>query len=529
MAVAIPSAAAPPPSPGARLAARPARVLLLGAVLLVAVCGFVYELVIVAMGTYLLGNSVEQVSLVLAAFVSSMGLGSLAAKPLLRFPLTAFLVVEVFIALLGGLSALALYAAFAWLNLYQPAMLLMAAGIGLLVGCEIPLLMGLLQRIRRAEAGQSVADLLAADYLGAVVAGVGFPLLLLPALGQIDAALAVGALNLVAGAAVLWLLGPELARGRRRWLLAGLAGAAGVLGVAALLASSFELSARQALYDDPIVLAERTRYQEVVLTESLRGGDVRLFLNGDLQFSSKDEARYHEALVHPAMAGPHARVLVLGGGDGLALREVLRHPGVREATQVELDPRMLELARNDPRLRRLNRAALDDPRVELVRADAFGWLRTAPARAGAFDVVIADFPDPDDAALAKLYSVELYGLAARVLAPGGRLVVQAGSPAFARSAFWSVQETMRAAGLATTAYHVDVPSFGDWGFHLAAAGAAPPLRAPRPPGGLRFLDGATLAAAASVPPDRRRPPGPLTSTLDRPRILEFAREGYRGY
>jgi spermidine synthase len=180
---------------------------------------------------------------------------------------------------------------------------------------------------------------------------------------------------------------------------------------------------------------------------------------------------------------------------------------VREATQVELDPRMLELARTDPRLRALNGAALEDPRVRLVRADAFGWLRSAPARARRFDVVVADFPDPDDAALAKLYSVELYGLAARVLAPGGRLVVQSGSPAFARRAFWSVQETMRAAGLSSTPYHVDVPSFGDWGFHLARGdGARPALRLAAPPGGLKTLDPATLAAAGTFAPDRRRPP-----------------------
>jgi spermidine synthase len=230
------------------------------------------------------------------------------------------------------------------------------------------------------------------------------------------------------------------------------------------------------------------------------------------------------------MAGRHERVLVMGGGDGLALREVLRHPGVREATEVELDGRMLELARSDPRLRRLNAGALDDPRVRLVRADAFAWLRSDAAREERFDVVIADFPDPDDAALAKLYSVELYGLAARKLAPGGRLVVQSGSPAFARSAFWSVQETMRAAGLATTAYHVDVPSFGDWGFHLATLAERPPvLRLDPPPGGLETLDAATLRAAGTFAPDRRRPPGDLVSTLDRPRILQFAREGYQDY
>ncbi len=510
------------------MAARPARAVLLGMVLLVAVCGFVYELVIVAMGTYLLGTSVLQVSLVLAAFVSSMGLGSLLAKPLLRAPVLAFAVVECVIALVGGFSALALYAAFAYLDLYQPAMLVLAACIGLLVGCEIPLLMALLQRVRHQEAGTSVADLLAADYLGAVVAGVGFPLLLLPLLGQIDTALAVGALNLVAGLVVLWLLGGELGRGTRHALVGGLVGVLALLAGGAALADRFELSARQALYDDPIVRAERTRYQEIVLTQGLTGGDLRLFLNGDLQFSSRDEYRYHEALVHPAMAGRHERVLVLGGGDGLAMRDVLKHPGVREATQVELDPRMVALARDDERLAALNRRSLSDPRVRVIIEDAFSWLRSAPA--GAFDVVVADFPDPDDAGLAKLYSVELYGLVRRALAPGGRLVVQAGSPYFAQKAYWSVGASLEAAGFGVASYHVDVPSFGDWGFHLATPGSgAPPLRVQPPPGGLRFLDAPTLAAAATFPPDRHRPRGELTSTLDKPRILEFAREGYRDY
>ena len=514
------------PGAGPRTGRR-ARAVLLGMVLLVAVCGFIYELVIVAMGTYLLGNSITQVSLVLAAFVSSMGLGSLAAKPLLRSPVLAFALVECAIALVGGFSALALYAAFAYLDLYQPAMLVLASGIGLLVGCEIPLLMVLLQRVRREDVGTSVADLLAADYLGAVVAGVSFPFLLLPLLGQIDTALAVGALNLVAGVVVLRLLGAELGRGRRLALAGAMAAVLATLGAGAALAGRFELSARQALYDDPIVRAERTPYQEIVLTRSLSGGDLRLFLNGDLQFSSVDEYRYHEALVHPAMAGPRARVLVLGGGDGLALREVLRYPDVREATEVELDPRMIALAREDERLVRLNGRALFDPRVRVVTRDAFSWLRSAPR--AAFDVIVVDFPDPDDAALAKLYSVELYGLVRRALAPGGRMAVQSGSPYFAQRAYWSVAASLAAAGLTPASYHVDVPSFGDWGFHLAGDGRRPALRLEAPPRGLRFLDAPTLAAAASFPPDRRRPAGDLVSTLDQPRILQFAREGYKGY
>ena len=514
MAVAAPTARVPVAAP----ARRGVRVLLLGTVLLVAACGFVYELVIIALGTYLFGNSIFQVSIVLATFVSAMGVGSLAAKPLLRRPAQAFVVVEAVVALVGGLSALALYLAFAHLDLYQPAMLVTAFAIGLLVGCEIPLLLALLQRIRPRAAGESVADLLAADYLGAVVAGVSFPFLLLPALGQIDAALAVGALNASAGL-VVW----RIARLPARWAAAPLAVLA-LLGLAATAAGRLEVTARQSLFDAPIVHLERTPYQEIVLTEA--GGDLRLFLNGDLQFSSRDEYRYHESLVHPAMAGRHATVLVLGGGDGLALREVLRHPGVRRAVEVELDPAMLALAREHPRLRALNAGALDDPRVELVTGDAFTWLRTAAER---FDVVIADFPDPDDAGTAKLYSREIYeGIRRRLLAPGGRLVVQAGSPYFAREAFWAIERTVAAAGLRTRPYHVDVPTFGDWGFVLASA-RRPQLRLAAPPGApLRFLDAATLAAAATFPADRRRADVDV-STLNRPAILDYARHAYEGY
>jgi spermidine synthase len=492
---------------------------LLGTVLLVATCGFVYELVIIALGTYLFGNSVFQVSVVLAAFVSSMGLGALAAKPLLRRPAQSFVVVEAAVALIGGLSAMGLYAAFAYLGTYEPAMLLTAAAIGLLVGCEIPLLLALLQRARPQAAGASVADLLAADYLGAVVAGVSFPFVLLPWLGQIEAALAIGALNAAAGLAVCLL-----ARLRPVWLLAPGAVLA-VLALAAGAASSFEVTARQHLFDDRIVLVERTAYQEIVLTEG--EGDLRLFLNGDLQFSSRDEYRYHEALVHPALAGRHTSVLVLGGGDGLALREVLRHDGVRRVVNVELDRRMTAIARDDKRLRSLNDGALHDPRVEVVAADAFRWLRTARER---FDVVIADFPDPDDAGAAKLYSQELYdGLRRRALAPGGRLVVQAGSPYFARESFWGIESTMRAAGWRTTPYHVDVPSFGDWGFVLASPDRAPALVL-RPPHGrpLRFLDAPTLGASATFPPDRGRI-AIAPSTLNRPRLLDYQRRGYQGY
>jgi spermidine synthase len=495
----------------------------LAAVFTCAACGLVYELALVALGSYLMGNSVTQASIVLSVMVFAMGVGSLAAKPLQSRPVAAFAIVEGALALLGGLSVLLLYAAFAWLDLYVPALVVVAFGVGALIGAEIPLLMTLLQRIRRQDAGSAVADLFAADYVGALIGGLAFPFFLLPLFGHIKGALLVGAVNAVAGiAVVLWLFRQEVGRGARAGLWTGMAGVLAVLGATYALADGFEMSARQVLYRDPIALSRQTPYQEIVLTRkvALSGRpDLRLFLNGDLQFSSVDEYRYHEPLVHPAMAGPRRDVLILGGGDGLALREVLRYKDVRSVTLVELDPEMVRLARTYKEIADLNGHAFDDPRVRTVNADAFSWLRSADRR---YDSVIVDMPDPDDVATAKLYSVEFYGLVKRVLGPGGRMVVQSGSPFFAPKSFWCIERTIGEAGMATVPYHVDVPSFGDWGYVLATPTGAPPkLGLPAElPGGLRFLDADVLRSAAVFGKDLRHRDVDV-NTLVHPRLVEY--------
>ena len=519
-----------PPAHTLPVRPRLARALVLSAVFLCAACGLVYELALVALGSYLIGNSVTQASIVLSIMVFAMGVGSLAAKGLRHRPAASFAVIELVLALTGGLSVLVLYAAFAWLHFYTPVLVAIVFCIGALIGAEIPLLMTLIQRIRNQDAGEAAADLFAADYVGALLGGLAFPFLLLPLLGQIKGALVVGIVNAVVGAlVVLWLFRREIA-GLVRLALTGATVAVVIALVAAFaLSDSFEVTARQQLFNDPIVYAERSRYQQIVLTRdaSLTGQrDLRLYLNGDLQFSSVDEYRYHEALVHPAMAGRHRSVLIIGGGDGLALREVLRYESVREVTLVELDPAVLRLGRTHPALTRLNQHAYDDPRVRTVAADAFTWLRENSRR---FDVIITDLPDPDQTALAKLYSVEFYSLVRHALAPRGRLVVQAGSPYFATEAFWCIEESIAAAGLATMPYQVNVPSFGNWGYVLAARSPPRPRLAADAPD-LRFLTEATLSAATVFAADvshrsvRVRP-----STLMHPRILEYERHGWRNY
>ena len=516
-----------------RFPQRLARGLLLFAAFVCAACGLVYELALITLGGYLIGNTVQQASIVLSVFVFAMGLGALAAKRLQRRPVVAFAAIEGALALVGGLSVLGLYAAFAWLDLYQPALVVVALAVGALIGAEIPVLMVLIQRIREQAVGDAVADLFAADYIGALVGGLAFPFLLLPLFGQIEGALVVGAVNVAAATIVVGgVFGASLTRRQRVAVAGGLASVLAVLGVTALLASDFETSARQALFDDPIVHVERSAYQELVMTESVDFAgrhDIRLFLNGDLQLSSIDEYRYHESLVHPGMAGDRRRVLVLGGGDGLAIREVLRYPDVAEVVNVELDPAVTRLGRNDVRLASLNGGALSDGRVRVEHADAFSWLRSDH---GLFDVVIADFPDPEDMATAKLYSLELYQLLGNAVAPGGRVVVQGGSPYFAPDAFWCIEATMAASGMETMAYSADVPSFGNWGFVLGthtSAGARPALEMPTPtPAGLRYLDAGVLAAAGTFPPDRARRPVEISTLVD-PTIVEYQRKGWRDY
>ncbi|MFF4059350.1 polyamine aminopropyltransferase [Streptomyces sp. NPDC001668] len=530
---------APPPWAGpARLPVRPGtgRFLVLACVFVCAACGLVYELELVSLASYLTGDPVTQTSVVLSVMVFAMGIGSLAAKGLRRHAAAAFGALEALLALVGGCSAMTLYAVFAWTGDWGglwasgPRWLLVAfsLAIGLLIGAEVPLLMELTQRIRRQDAGGAVADLFAADYVGALVGGLAFPFLLLPLLGQLTGAMLTGAVNAVAGAAlVLGLFRRYLTR-RARWLLlaANLA-VLGVLATAAVLVDDFERAAREAVYGDDVRVALQTGVQEVVLTGGTGGHPLDLYLDGRLRVSGRDEHRYHGALVHPAMSGPHARVLVLGGGDGLAAREVLRYPGVRRVDIVALDPAVVGLARRDPALSRLNGHVYGDPRAHVTTADAFRLLRTA-APGTSYDVVIADLPDPGVTASTKLYSQEFYGLVRRVLAPDGRLVVHAGPVSSRPRVFWTVDATLRAAGLRTTPYRVggrhSGPDAGpdrtdglyraprDWGFVLAAREARPvPAPDPRGPFTREWLEAAERAAQ----PTRVR--GLAPSTLVHPR------------
>ncbi|MFF9101550.1 polyamine aminopropyltransferase [Streptomyces rubrogriseus] len=533
-----PHAPAPPGSPPswggpcgpeapARLPVRPAvgRFLVLAGVFVCAACGLVYELELVALASYLIGDSVTQASVVLSVMVFAMGLGSLAAKRLRGLAAAGFGALEAALALVGGSSAMLLYAVFAWTGGWGglwadgPRILLVAfsLAIGVLIGAEVPLLMELIQRVRRQDPGGAVADLFAADYVGALVGGLAFPFVLLPFLGQLTGALLTGTVNAVVGAAlVLGLFRRDLTR-RARWLLlTANAVVLALLATATVLADDFERAARHAVYGQDVRVAVRTDVQEVVLTGDADGRPLDLFLDGRLRVRGSDERSYHEALVHPAMSGPHARVLILGGGDGLAAREVLRHPGVRRVDVLEADPGLARLARHDPGLSTLNEHAYGDARVRVLPGDAFHRLRATPS--GTYDVVISDLPDPGVTASTKLYSQEFYGLLRRVLAPDGRLAVHAGPVAAHPRAFWTVDATLRAAGLPAVAYRVGARDTG--------IGSAPgPRRAAADPPGPRGWG--FLLAARTAPAPRLDPAAPRPHTLTPDSLARGVREAAR--
>ncbi|WP_426163983.1 polyamine aminopropyltransferase [Sandarakinorhabdus sp. DWP1-3-1] len=470
--------------------------ILLFSAFVVATCGLVYELLAGTLASYLLGDSVTQFSTVIGTYLFAMGMGAWLSRGVKRNELAVFIRVEILIAAIGGGSAALLFLLFDRVGDFRLPLYGMVLLIGTLVGLEVPLLMRLLKD--RLEFGDLVSKVLTFDYIGALAASLLFPLVLVPYLGLIRTGFLFGLANVAVALGLLLVL-PRSARLPRET-------AAGIMVATLLLVGLFAAERLQKLaevaaYQAPVIYAQSTPYQRIVLTKA--GDDLRLYLNGNLQFSSRDEYRYHEALVHPALgrvARP-ARVLVLGGGDGLALREVLKHPGVEAITLVDLDPAMTQLFSGSAMLTAINRKALTDRRVRVVNADAFVWLR---ANRDQFDAVVVDFPDPTNFSVGKLYTLSLYRELARAIAPGGIAVIQSTSPLVAPRAYWTVAATLEAAGLATRAYHANVPSFGEWGFILAAH--RPIGSAVRLPAGLHFLDAPTLAAMSVFPPDMARRP-----------------------
>jgi spermidine synthase len=442
-------------------------------VLLIAACGLIYELVASALASYLLGDSVTQFSTVIGTYLFAMGVGSWLSRFLSRGLVARFISIELLVGLVGGFSSTILFLAFAYTGAFRLVLYVLVVILGVFVGLEIPLLMRILKD--RYAFKDVVANVLTFDYLGALAASLAFPILLVPHLGLVRSALLFGIVNASVALWSVWIFRAHL--GARRVLAGSCIAVLLVLSAGMAGATKITNLAEDNIYSDEVIFSRNTRYQRIVLTAWK--DDLRLWLNSHLQFSSRDEYRYHEALVHPGLsARPSARrVLVLGGGDGLAVRELLRHPAVESITLVDLDPEMTRIFSTHPTLVALNQGSLSSPKVHVVNDDAFVWLDKHPDM---FDFVVVDFPDPNNYGVGKLYTTAFYRLLSRHLSRDGLVVVQATSPLFARQSYWCIAETMHQAGLTTYPYHLYVPSFGEWGFVLASldGGYTPPTTLP---------------------------------------------------
>jgi spermidine synthase len=458
---------------------------------IISTCGLIYELIAGTVASYLLGDSVTQFSTVIGVYLFSMGVGSFLSKYIEKNVILTFIQVEMLVGLVGGCSAALLFSFFDQVENFRILLYSLVGIIGILIGLEIPLLMRVLKH--RLEFKDLVSQVFTFDYVGALLASLLFPLVLVPYLGLLRSSFLFGLLNVLVS---LWTI--HLFREELPWLKA-LRSTAVLLIIS--LACGFAYSekivnmAESANFQETIIYSTSTPYQRIVVTG---GRDMKLFLNGNLQFNSRDEYRYHEALVHPTLAShPNPRnVLVLGGGDGMAVRELLKYPAIEHITLVDLDPEMTDMFKNQELFARLNNHSLRSPKVSIVNEDAFNWLRKSKNR---FDVAVVDFPDPSNYSLGKLYTDTFYKALKKVMNDDGMVVIQSTSPYYAKNSYWCVVTTLNSIGLHTTPYHAYVPSFGDWGYVIASL--KPFKFENRYPGGLRYVSPETVAQMRTFPRD----------------------------
>lgn len=433
---------------------------LLASVFMIAICGILYELLISTITSYFQGSSILHFSIVIGLFLSFMGVGSFVSKYIQNDLPVWFVRFEIVLSLVGGFSAFLLYFAFSMTAYFYGFAFLIIAILGAMIGVEIPILTRIVSQYDNIK--DALANVLSFDYLGSLIASVAFPLLLLPMLGTMRTAFAIGIINLGVAIMNTFLFKEELKK-FKQFIIGEI-----VLGLVLIAGFiySFQINAfyETYLYRDQVMLSEQSKYQNIVVTRWNK--DLRLFINGNLQFSSMDEYRYHEPLVHVPMnlTSHREKVLILGGGDGLAVRELLKYKDIGQIDLVDLDPEITDLGKNHPVFTRLNENSLSDKKVKIFNQDAYKFVEKS---ANIYNVIIIDLPDPSNESLGKLYSKEFYGLIKKVLAADGVVVTQSTSPYFAPDAFWCIHNTMDTVFETTIPYQTYVPTFGQWGFNVA--------------------------------------------------------------
>ena len=436
--------------------------LLMLTTLIISGCSMCYELIISAVSSYLLGNSTLQYSITIGLYMAALGFGSYISKFFKKNLFNVFVTIELSIGIVGGVSSLLLFLSNIYISNYAVVMYLEIIVIGTLAGAEIPIM----TRIIEADENNlsvTLSSIFSFDYIGGLLGSIAFPLLLLPKLGFFATSFLCGLLNIIAAFLILWRFGENVVHIRVYRILAVFIAAFMVTGM--VFADNISEEIEGGLYRDQIIYMEQTEYQKIVVTK--HRDDVRLYIDGNCQFSTADEYRYHEALVHIPMSElkDRSKVLILGGGDGLAVREVLKYEEVKEIDLVDLDAEMSRICSTNENISSVNQTSLKSDKLTIHTKDAYEYLESCKEQ---YDLIIVDLPDPNCESLNKLYSNVFYRMCGNRLKDTGVMVVQSTSPYYAPRAFWCINRTIESEGFYVKPYHLQVPAFGDWGFNMAS-------------------------------------------------------------
>ena len=499
------------------------KVFLIVTTILVGMCSIIYELLISTASSYFLGNSVRQFSLIIGFYMAFMGLGAYLSKIFKDNLIYNFVLVELILGLVGAFAVplcyfYFLYADYEGFNIFVFGLI---SVIGVLTGLEVPLLTRILEGDYNLK--DNISNILTFDYLGALVATVAFPFFLVPFVGIFKSSLLFGLLNIMVGVANFLFFRKEIniPKHRRNLLYLIVAILVSIIIFSIVVSSSFMTRWNRGIFKHPVIYSEQSSYQDITLTKT--DSDVRLYLNGAIQFSSRDEYRYHEALIHVGMmqVDEPKRILLLGGGEGLAAREVLKY-NIDHIDLIDIDPAITDLSSEMGLLLDLNEGALQSEKLSIHNQDAFTFLLGSDEK---YDVIICDLPDPSSETLARLYSNAFYNLVMSHLTDRGVMVTQATSPTLTPSAFWCIEKTLQSVGFTYRyPYQVNVPSFGNWGFILASQH---PLEFKYDESiYTQFLEKKMLNHMFYFPKDTRSS-GVLPNNLDQPILMEYYLDHWR--
>ena len=470
------------------------RILLLATIFIVSTCGLIYELVAGTLASYLLGDSVTQFSTIIGTYLFAMGIGSYLSKFIKNRLIETFITVELLAGVVGGLSSSILFMCFGYGAYFHIILYFLVALTGVFIGLEIPLIMRILQK--NSSFKNLVADVFTFDYIGSLLASIAFPIILVPYLNLTRTSLLFGLMNVGLALYLTYYFRIQIKRPTILFIQGLLC--AIILTFAFISSDLIQRMSEEEYHGDGIIYATTSKYQRIVITRDRNA--YSLFLNNHLQFNSRDEYRYHEALVHPIMSQlkDPKNILVLGGGDGFALRELLKYPSIESITLVDLDAKLVRVFTENEILRRLNKNSFSHKKVQVVNQDAFIYLQEVQQKK--YDGIIIDFPDPSNYSIGKLYTTTFFQTLQKVMHENTIAVIQSTSPLYAKESFWCINNTIKATYLETIPYHAYVPSFGEWGFiQFSIKQGSRPLH--YIPKGLRFFSAKEWNTMRQFPKD----------------------------